>query len=78
MICPYCSEPFVAGEPVSAANNGSELLHQECMLRMVIGSVGHQRKACSCFGGVEEDPPGATLRQSALAAAAFHRGRPDA
>lgn len=42
--------------------------HQECTIRSIIGSVGHQEKRCSCFGGTEEDPEGMTKREAAKAA----------
>jgi hypothetical protein len=36
--------------------------HHECAARMVLGSVGHQLRMCSCFGGGLEDPPGFSRR----------------
>lgn len=46
-------------------------LHYECRLRGVIGSVGHQKGLCSCFGGTEEDPEGMTKHEAAIAAARY-------
>lgn len=46
----------------------SVALHVECMHREVNGSVGHQLKACPCFGGRFDDPPGLTMREAAQAA----------
>lgn len=42
--------------------------HKNCFLRTIFGSVGHQRKQCSCFGGTLEDPQGLSLREAADAA----------
>ena len=43
--------------------------HYECLLRNILGSVGHQRKKCSCFGGEGNgDPPEMTKREAAKAA----------
>lgn len=67
--CFYCLEPILEGEPIREINRGAEYAHYECMIRMVAGSVGHQLKACSCFGGTEDDPKGATRREAARAAA---------
>lgn len=67
VTCHYCKEGFVEGD------NGLQLqcenvFHQECLQRMVIGSVGHQRQKCPCFGGTEQDPPGMSKRNAAKAA----------
>lgn len=71
--CVHCEERVVAGD-VGTINGGGQVLHYECGLRQVIGSVGHQKRLCSCYGGSEEDPPGMTRRQAAAAAARyFHR-----
>lgn len=73
-LCPCCDEPILEGERL--APDMRPPTHYECGLRAVIGSVGHQRGRCSCFGGSEEDPPGMTRRQAATAAALFfHLGR---
>jgi hypothetical protein len=42
--------------------------HRECYLRHIFGSVGHQMKTCSCYGGTQEDPEGMTRREAAKAA----------
>lgn len=44
------------------------LLHAECSLRGVIGSLAHIERRCSCYGGSEDDPPGMTKREAAQAA----------
>jgi hypothetical protein len=67
--CVYCEEP-IKGEDVGTIIN-NDVLHYECGLRSVAGSVGHQKGHCSCHGGNEEDPPGMTKRQAAIAAANY-------
>jgi hypothetical protein len=67
--CQYCGEEIAAaGEPFAAVNDGADLLHRECMVRMIVGSVGHLRRTCSCYGGDQEDPEGVTRREAARAA----------
>jgi hypothetical protein len=52
--------------------NGDGRIHHECLIRAVVGSVGHQLRRCSCYGGDEEDPPGLTKREAARLAAETH------
>ncbi len=73
--CLYCGEAIAEGEPFRPVNEGADRLHPECMIRMVAGSVGHQMRACRCFGGNEDDPKGASKREGALAAAAVFYAR---
>ncbi len=75
MVCYACKEPIVLGDSgllmwLVGGPNGLERIanHRECHLRNIVGSVGHQRRACPCFGGEEEDPPGMSLREAAIAA----------
>ncbi len=49
---------------------GSDM-HRECGMRCIIGSVGHLKGRCSCYGGMESDPPEMTLREAAKAAIAL-------
>lgn len=65
-LCVWCDEPILAHEHRAPY---SDAWHDECGLRSIIGSVGHQERRCSCFGGTEEDPPGLTRREAAVAAA---------
>lgn len=82
MICLFCDEPILLGEPLEefgCLTEGGPMLrraHWECAARQVVGSVGHQRRTCSCYGGSEEDPEGLTRREAAVAAvkeARMHR-----
>lgn len=75
-ICLWCEEEIEEGDrgviqAVLKMTNEFETRpqHLNCFLRSVLGSVGHLRKQCSCYGGTEEDPPGLTMRQAADAAA---------
>lgn len=75
--CMHCDEPIAEGDTgtmaiTTGASSGLlRPLHYECGLRGIIGSVGHQKGLCSCFGGTEEDPEGMTRRQAAVAAARY-------
>lgn len=80
--CAWCDEPFLeddVGYLIPHVGHGevTELgYHVECWQRQVIGSVGHIRRRCSCYGGTEEDPPGMTRREAAHAAvSAFEERR---
>lgn len=71
-VCHWCEEPIRGAELATASCNAADQWnHYECGLRSIAGSVGHQRKRCSCYGGTEEDPPGAGRREAARAAAAY-------
>lgn len=73
--CMHCEEPFTLmddGEMVphwdGEGGAAERPWHRECLLRSVLGSVGHQLRKCSCFGGEMEDPPGFTKRECAMLA----------
>ncbi len=51
-----------------ASPGGHRPWHVECNFRAIAGSVGHQKRRCSCFGGEEDDPPGLSKREAARAA----------
>ena len=78
--CGHCEEEVAAGDRGVCVANGEGFeapMHLECFMRGVVGSVGHQKGLCSCYGGDEEDPPGVTVRQAAKAALLFfmkHKG----
>ncbi len=71
MNCVYCLEEILDDDPAEPIN-GDGLIHAECFLRMIVGSVGHQLRRCLCYGGHDEDPPGLTRRQGAMAAARLY------
>lgn len=68
--CHWCNEDIVEGEKglVLPGSEGDVPFHQECFLRQIVGSVNHQQGICSCFGGVDEDPAGLSVREAAKAA----------
>ena len=66
--CAHCDEPILPGDDMTTTNDGDLLFHRECLLRGVIGSVAHQRRECSCYGGTGEDDPNLTRREAARAA----------
>jgi hypothetical protein len=66
--CILCEEPIEPGD-IGTINIAGQVAYHACSIRAVIGSVGHQLGKCSCFGGAEEDPPGMSRREAALAAA---------
>jgi hypothetical protein len=68
--CLYCNEPIAEGD--SGVMLGRFVRHRECLLRHIVGSVGHQCGTCSCYGGAYEDPPSMTKRQAARAAVEFY------
>ena len=80
MICRHCNEEV---EDLNRSKTiphfgekGHEdrVYHVECVVRMIIGSVGHQNQRCSCYGGTEEDPPGISTREAAIASyKLFHK-----
>lgn len=67
--CDWCQEAVQEGDTGTVLRG--RVLHYECGLRGAAGSVGHQKRLCSCFGGTEEDPAGMTVRQAAIAAATY-------
>jgi hypothetical protein len=74
--CIWCEEPIGALD-MGTINAAGQVSHYECSIRSIAGSVGHQKRLCSCFGGDQEDPPGMTRRQAAVAAMTyFHKTKP--
>lgn len=65
--CCHCDEPIAKGDDGWIYANGP-VAHRECYLRQIVGSVAHQQRLCSCFGGVGCDEEGLTKRQAAKAA----------
>lgn len=71
MNCFHCGEPILPREEKDARdlNGGKDRMHRECMVRSCAGSVGHQIKTCSCFGGIGDgDNPMMTTRENAKCA----------
>jgi hypothetical protein len=68
--CLLCDERIEEGD-TGTINGFKQIIHYECGMRSVIGSVGHQMRLCSCYGGTVEDPPGMSRRQAAIAAVAL-------
>lgn len=66
-VCRICDEAIAQGDMGTIDADGN-VEHYECLMRLIIGSVGHLKRRCSCYGGDEEDPPGMTKRQAAQAA----------
>jgi len=73
MTCDFCDEEVLPSERAKELQNGDA--HYYCLVRSVVGSVGHQLGKCSCYGGTLEDPPGLTKRQAAIAAYFLNMGR---
>lgn len=79
--CLYCGEVIAVDDSgvimafIDAEGTREVVEHRECFLRHVLGSVGHQRQRCACYGGNEEDPPGLSKREAAKAAVAFAFGK---
>lgn len=77
-LCGWCGEAIKEGDSgVVIDHVGVKITphphHQECFLRSIIGSVGHIRRECSCWGGDMEDPEGMTKREAAIAAVEEYR-----
>ena len=69
-LCPHCEEPVFPGEPVHPLLRDGQPCdyHEECVVRIIVGSVAHQLKACSCYlpgAAGHEDPPDMSKRESA-------------
>jgi hypothetical protein len=69
--CEHCGETLHENERHHRIRN----MHDECALRVVLGSVAHIERRCSCYidGADEGDPPGLSRRDAAKAAwLSFH------
>lgn len=71
-ICQFCEEVFIENDagvslPYLSEKNINVFIHyhKNCFLRTIVGSVGHQNKECSCYGGKSEDPVHLSLREAA-------------
>jgi hypothetical protein len=70
--CEWCDEP-IDGPWVAIPHGGAPgriqvFFHSECFFRSVAGSVAHQERRCSCFGGNDDEDPTLSKRESAKAA----------
>ena len=84
--CLYCTEPIAADDSGIATplmeSVGNAIVvstayyHVECWGRSLLGSVGHQLRLCSCYGGTEDcEPDGMSKRETARAAWDLARAR---
>ena len=75
-VCPLCDEP-VWGDAANAplyTEDGARTVHWQCMLRQVVGGIGHLVAHEHWCGAPRHDPDaGLTYRQSALLTAAWVR-----
>jgi hypothetical protein len=64
-FCLWCEEEILPDEVMPHAPLTQ--MHRECVLRNVLGSVGHHRRTCSCHlsTGGEGDPLGMGKRDAA-------------
>lgn len=49
----------------------ARVAHRECAIQNVVGSVGHQKGICSCFGHQDVSEDGLTRREAAKRAYAY-------
>ena len=69
IICVLCDEEILYEERHPLLHLELRRAHRECNMRMFVGSVAHQSRRCSCFGGkVRDENPKLTIRQNAQAA----------
>jgi len=66
-LCFHCDEPIEKSDNGFIGSFGEPPQAKLCP-RSILGSVGHQNKTCSCFGGMDEDPVGMSKREAAKAA----------
>lgn len=73
-VCLWCSEAILPTDIPADVFSISDH-HYECSARMILGSVAHIQRRCSCFvpGSTEGDPPGMTRREAARCALATYR-----
>lgn len=74
-VCGRCGEPITEHDDVETLNDGAMIMHRNCFMRTIVGSVAHIEKRCRCYveGSEEGDDPKLTKRQAADAAvAAFY------
>lgn len=62
--CPLCEQVIMAGEDVRDLSNG--YAHRECLLRSVLGGIGHMEDHQHWCVEVGDPNGGRTYRQSAI------------
>lgn len=84
--CELCSTPILAGEPVTVMTFAEPTddqgyishlrrVHRECILRSVVGGIGHLRDHAFWCGVMGDPDGGMTYRESALACQAWYAER---
>lgn len=74
--CGLCEEPLEAGQdthPLGGVPSGAA--HRECLLRCVMGGIGHHLDHAFWCGVMGDPDGGRTYRQSALEVDALLAGR---
>jgi hypothetical protein len=73
-VCIHCDEEVKETDRIHVYADARPV-HEECFLRQIIGSVGHQLHTCSCFilGSTVGDPEGMTKREAAKVAVSIWR-----
>ena len=70
--CARCQEPVGPAEVGMPMHSG--WMHRDCVIRLIVGGVNHQRGLCLCCGGDQPpDPPSLTEREAATVAAKYYR-----
>jgi hypothetical protein len=82
--CPFCGEPVLESDKSETmmfvekdGTSSRKQIHYECQARSIVGSVAHQQKRCSCYGGEGSDDEFPSKRIAALAALAYFRASGD-
>jgi hypothetical protein len=73
--CMYCGEAILEGTD-GFRDSVNNPFHRECFLRLLLGSVAHQMRACSCFLGEQavDCPERISRRHDARLAMAYALG----
>jgi hypothetical protein len=78
-LCPWCEESILPSELFRSLlqSGAARDYHEECAVRMIVGSAAHQLQECSCFlkTGARHDPPGISKREAAKLAFDCFRAR---
>jgi hypothetical protein len=64
--CPLCEEPILLNEDFGPINGGTERAHRECLLRCVMGGIGHLTNHAYWCVEMYDPDGGRSYRQSAL------------